>query len=222
MQFGMVDDNLDADKSSFETELEIKFIGKEVPKFIYNGSQEADFDLESIPGDETESLSEFEEAETDDTMSVHKEEFSKDDANDSANKPPQSDSFVDKIKESAPRMVADALEERLPKVLSGTFKTILPDLLNNSVKKALPKEQIVDLQKKLTKAIKTTLDKYVQRNVRKGSKVVSELIKYCVMKLDKADVNLCELVDLIRDLVILIDSSLASVKSATKEDKMST
>ncbi|GJR27507.1 hypothetical protein Tco_1103739 [Tanacetum coccineum] len=38
---------------------------------------------------------------------------------------------------------------------------------------------IVDPQKKLTRVIKTTVGKSVQRNVRKGSKVVFELLKYC-------------------------------------------
>ncbi|GKB99648.1 hypothetical protein Tco_0985785, partial [Tanacetum coccineum] len=78
----------------------------------------------------------------------------------------------------------------------------------------LENNRIVDLQKKLTRVIKTTVGKSVQRNVKKGSKVVFELLKYCVMKLDKADVNLHELVDLIRDLVILIDSASASTKAA--------
>nr|GEZ69776.1 hypothetical protein [Tanacetum cinerariifolium] len=63
-EFSEADDNLDANQSPFDSKLDIKFIGKE-----------------------------FEEAETDDTMSVHNEEFSKDDANAFADKPPQSDPF---------------------------------------------------------------------------------------------------------------------------------
>ncbi|GKD47927.1 hypothetical protein Tco_1276903 [Tanacetum coccineum] len=38
-EFGGADANLDANESPFDTESEIKFIGKEVPKFIYIGSQ---------------------------------------------------------------------------------------------------------------------------------------------------------------------------------------
>nr|GEX51600.1 hypothetical protein [Tanacetum cinerariifolium] len=48
-EFGRVDANLDVDESPFDTELEIKFTGKE----------EADSDLESMPGDEIKSLSRF-------------------------------------------------------------------------------------------------------------------------------------------------------------------
>ncbi|GKC61316.1 hypothetical protein Tco_1088914, partial [Tanacetum coccineum] len=79
--------NLDADESPFDTKSEIKFIRKEVPKFIYNGShvnkdatkgfslsnqviQKADSDLESMPSDETDSLSGFESFELDDEVVV--------------------------------------------------------------------------------------------------------------------------------------------------------
>ncbi|GKB44065.1 hypothetical protein Tco_0889007 [Tanacetum coccineum] len=99
-EFGRADANLDADESPFDTESEIKFIGNEVLKFIYNGSQvnedatqgngfspsdqvmqEADSDLESVPCDEIESLSGFEAdvSEDDDRQSVHKEELTKTD-----------------------------------------------------------------------------------------------------------------------------------------------
>ncbi|GKD42786.1 hypothetical protein Tco_1267431 [Tanacetum coccineum] len=97
-EFGRADANLDADESPFDTKSEIKFIRKEVPKFIYNGShvnkdatkgfslsnqviQKADSDLESMPGDEIESLSEFEadESNDDDRQSVHKKYLTKTD-----------------------------------------------------------------------------------------------------------------------------------------------
>nr|GEV41448.1 ribonuclease H-like domain-containing protein [Tanacetum cinerariifolium] len=230
-----------------------------------------------MPGDKNESMYGFEEPETDDeTMSVHNEEFSKDDenvddnvivelvdldkskdltANAFADKPTQLNPLTDKIKESIQRMVVNALEERIPKMLSNTLNTILPDLLQDCMKKApskfnkrvkrtikaqvlkltlnllnkelnalntLENNKIVDLQKKLTRVIKTTVGKFVQRNNSKGSKVVSELLKYYVMQLDKADVSLHELYDLIRDLVILIDSALASTKVSPEGEKTST
>ncbi|GKF12626.1 hypothetical protein Tco_0050552, partial [Tanacetum coccineum] len=84
-EFGRADTNLDADESPFNTNSETKFNGKEVLKFIYNGSQvnedanqstgfslfdqvmqEADSDLESMLGDKIESLSGFEADESDD------------------------------------------------------------------------------------------------------------------------------------------------------------
>ncbi|GKB17063.1 hypothetical protein Tco_0850986 [Tanacetum coccineum] len=216
------------------TESKIKFIGKEVPMIIVDSQpisvisehqelhaksnkvmKDADSDLESMPGDEIESLSGFEaESNNDDTQSVHKEELSKADEATTNNVEQLESSLaqrvVDKIKESVPRMVADALEERIPELLSDTIKTVLPDLLKDSIKKALPKfdkqvkqtlkaqvpdlilkplnkelialntlenNRLVDLQKKLTKAIHTKLVKYVKL-VRKEVKVFCELLKY--------------------------------------------
>ncbi|GJW26132.1 hypothetical protein Tco_0039943 [Tanacetum coccineum] len=173
-QFGEADANLDVNESLFDTESEIKFIGKEVPKSIYNGSQfnedatqgtvfsisdqvmqEADSDLESMPGDEIESLYGFEEPETnDDTISVrplghHQANFSSLVASIQNLESSLSKKVADKIKESFPRMVVNALEERLPKMLFDTLKTILPDLLQDSMNKALPR-----LNKHVKKTIK--------------------------------------------------------------------
>ncbi|GJS03885.1 hypothetical protein Tco_0320393 [Tanacetum coccineum] len=155
-QFGEADANLDVDESLFDTESEIKFIGKEVPKSIYNGSQfnedatqgtvfsihdqvmqEADSDLESMPRDEIKSLYRFEEPKTnDDTIPLghHQANFSSLVASIQNLESSLSKKVADKIKESFPRMVVNALEERLPKMLFDTLKTILPDLLQDSVK----------------------------------------------------------------------------------------
>ncbi|GJW42857.1 hypothetical protein Tco_0071656 [Tanacetum coccineum] len=208
-------------------------------------AKENDSDLESMPGDEIESLSGFEEDETDDDhhQSKHKEEFSKADEAAADNSDPLShhpadfsslvatinnlesslsQKIADKIKESVPRMVADALEERLHEMLFDTLKNILLDLLKDS-RKLFPKNNmIVDLQKKLTKAINIKVSKSVQRSVRKEVKVVNQLLKYCIMQIDKNDINLRELVDLIRDLVILIDTTSASAKVAPEGENMST
>nr|GEX99526.1 hypothetical protein [Tanacetum cinerariifolium] len=249
----------DANESPFDTESKIKFIGKEVPKFIYNGSQfnedatqgtgffisdqviqEGDFDLESMPGDKIESLPGFEELESDDDTITLNLPCLK---------------IADKIKESISSMVIDALKERLHKMLSNTLNTILRDLLKDLVKNVLPKfdkrvqktlkanvperilkllnkelialnilenNRIVDLQKKLTKAVKIKVGKYVQRNVKREVKVFRELVKYCVMRFNKNDVNVCDLVDLIRDLVVLIDTASASAKAAPEGERMST
>nr|GEX90934.1 hypothetical protein [Tanacetum cinerariifolium] len=248
----------DANESLFDTESKIKFIGKEVPKFIYNGSQfnedatqgtgffisdqviqEADFDLESMHGDEIESLPGFEELESDDDTMFNLPCLK----------------IADKIKESISSMVIDALKERLHKMLSNTLNTILRDLLKDLVKNVLPKfdkrvqktlkanvperilkplnkelialnilenNKIVDLQKKLTKAVKIKVGKYVQRNVKREVNVFCELVKYCVMQLNKNDVNVYDLVDLIRDLVALIDTASASAKAAPEGERMST
>ncbi|GKD47029.1 hypothetical protein Tco_1271674, partial [Tanacetum coccineum] len=177
------------------TDSKIKFIGKEVPMIILDSQpisvisehqelnaksnkvmKEADFDLESMPGDESESLS--------GSLCLKVEQLESSLAQ----------RVADKIKESVPRMVVDALEERIPELLSDTIKTVLPDLLKDSIKKSLPKfdKRLVDLQKKLTKVIHAKLGKSVKL-VRKEVKVFCKLLKYCVTMLDKNDVNLREL-----------------------------
>nr|GFC55637.1 hypothetical protein [Tanacetum cinerariifolium] len=89
-------------------------------------------------------------------------------------------------------MVADALEERLSKMLSNTLKTILPDLLKYFMKKALPK---------LDKHVKKTLNAHVLdlfiKSLNKELNALNTLENN--KTLDKADVNIPELVNLIRD-----------------------
>nr|GEV77429.1 hypothetical protein [Tanacetum cinerariifolium] len=69
---------------------------------------------------------------------------------------------------------------------------------------------------------KTKVGKSVQRKVRRETKVVHELLKYCVRNIDKNAVDILELVNLIRDLVILMDPISASAIAATEGENMST
>ncbi|GJT87458.1 hypothetical protein Tco_1069175 [Tanacetum coccineum] len=210
--------------------------------------REAKSDIESMPGDEIKSLYRF-EADDDHHQSEHNEELSKtneaatDNVIDDAltTKVEQLESSLaqqvtDKMEDFVPKMVDDAFEERMPKLVSDTLKNILPqiikDSVNQSMKKSLPIEfndlnkmessRFVGLDKKLTKAIKTKVGKSVQHNVKREIKVVHELLKYCVGKIDKNVVDILELVNLIRDLVILIDPVFASPKAVTEGENMST
>ncbi|GKB00337.1 hypothetical protein Tco_0828330 [Tanacetum coccineum] len=72
-EFGGVDAKLGADESPFNTESEIKFVGKKVPTFKYDDSQIND-------GIEITLIDSFKDTD-DDTMSVHNENFSKDGEN---------------------------------------------------------------------------------------------------------------------------------------------
>ncbi|GKB41988.1 hypothetical protein Tco_0886930, partial [Tanacetum coccineum] len=141
--------------------------------------QEVDSDLESMHGDENESLSEFEADESNDDDPLPK------------------------------------FDKRVKKTLNAEIPKLLIKLLNNAFNLLNKKERIrfVSLQKLLAKTIKIKVGKYVMRSVRKEVTVVRELLKYYVTQLDKNDVNLRELVDLIRDLVVLIDSTSASAKA---------
>ncbi|GJZ15404.1 hypothetical protein Tco_0551081 [Tanacetum coccineum] len=110
--------------------------------------QEADSDLEYMPGDEIESLSGFEadESDNDDCQSMHKEELSKTDEAAADNihdeiaymANSENENVADKIKDSVPRLVADAFKERIPDLLSETLKNTLPQIIKGSIKQALP------------------------------------------------------------------------------------
>ncbi|GKE87365.1 hypothetical protein Tco_1564840, partial [Tanacetum coccineum] len=122
--------------------------------------KEDDSDLESMPDDEIEFMSGFEEADDNDSENAKElsvaDEATADDVIDelvdmaksqdanlnvSAAMATNSDPLkvADKIDDSVPQMVADVFEERLHELLSNTLKNILPRLLKDYVKKAMPK-----------------------------------------------------------------------------------
>ncbi|GJV56825.1 hypothetical protein Tco_1457830 [Tanacetum coccineum] len=131
-----------------------------------------------------------------------------------------------------PRLVVDAFEERVSELLFDTLKNIHPQIIKDSVKQALPN---FDKRVKLTLNAKipellikplnnafNLLNKKERISVRKEVTIIRELLKYRVTQLDKNDVNLHKLVDLIRDLVVLIDSALDFAKAALEGEKKST
>nr|GEY32174.1 retrovirus-related Pol polyprotein from transposon TNT 1-94 [Tanacetum cinerariifolium] len=236
-EFGGADANLDADESPFDMEFSISD----------QVMQTADSDLESMPGDEIGSLSGFEadESDSDDHKSKHKEELLKTDETAADNvlddsltanvEDPKSllaMQVADKLEDSMPRMIIkDSVKQALPKFdkrVKKTLKAQVPEIilksLNNSFNLFNRKDcnRFVSLQKTLAKTINIKVGTYVLHSVRKETKVVSKVLKYCVKQLDKDEVNLCELVNLIRDLVILLDSTSASTKAAPEGEKMST
>ncbi|GKA52974.1 hypothetical protein Tco_0746289, partial [Tanacetum coccineum] len=106
-------------------------------------------------------------------------------------------------------------------------KTILPELLKDSIKMVLtvevPKLIIKPLNKELI-ALNTLENNRMEnvKSVRKEFTVVHELLKYYITMLDMADVNARELVDLIREIVIMIDTEPTSFKAAPEGEKKST
>ncbi|GJV93420.1 hypothetical protein Tco_1541233 [Tanacetum coccineum] len=188
--------------------------------------EKADSDLESMTEDELESLFGFEAEETDNAN-----------LNASADKPNESDPLghlhieissltanVKDLKSSlAQQIIKDSVKQALPKFdkrVKKTLKAQVPEIIlkppNNAFNLLNKKERsrFLSLQMTLGKTIKIKVGKSILCSVRKEVKVVSELLKYCVTQLDKNDVNLRELVDLIRDLVALIDTASAKAKAA--------
>nr|GEX42463.1 hypothetical protein [Tanacetum cinerariifolium] len=116
------------------------------------------------------------------------------------------------IKKSLPKFdkrVENTLKSQVPKIILKPLNREFNDL------NKMESNRFVGLQKKMTKAIKTKVSIYVQHNARREIKVVHELVKYCVRKINKNAVDILELVNLNSDLVILIDPVSASPKAAT-------
>ncbi|GJU42780.1 hypothetical protein Tco_1195737, partial [Tanacetum coccineum] len=137
----------------------------------------------------------------------------------------------DTLKNIIPQIIKDSVKQAFPKFekrVKKTLKAQVADIILKPLNRefsALNKmesSRFVGLQKKLTKAIKTKVGKSVQRSVRKEIKVVHELLQYCIMQIDKGDVNIRKLVDQIRDLVVLIDTTSTSSKVAPEGQNMST
>ncbi|GJT76553.1 retrovirus-related pol polyprotein from transposon TNT 1-94 [Tanacetum coccineum] len=166
--------------------------------------KDVDSDLESMPEDAILSISGFEADDDADDRSETKVKLSKTD-----------EAFVDNIidelvdmansqdvaqlESSLAQQVAAQIEYFLPRMVADAFEERIPKLLSDTLKNILPRiikdssNQFVDLQKKLPKAIKL-----------KWENLFSVLV------------------DLIKDLVILIDISLASSKAAPEGENMST
>ncbi|GJZ78559.1 hypothetical protein Tco_0643396 [Tanacetum coccineum] len=203
--------NVNTEESPFDTRSKIKFIHPE----------EADSDLESMPMDEIESVFRFEATKSDDEkndkletkveLSKCEEATADNVLNELAEMATNMNASVDKpsmLDPVVPRMVANAFKERMHDLLSDTLKNIFPQIIEEFVKQAIPKfnERVQEtlkydgLQTTLTKAIKTRASKSSQRRVKKGTKGIRGLLIFCITQLYKNDVNLRELVDLIRDL----------------------
>ncbi|GJW64167.1 retrovirus-related pol polyprotein from transposon TNT 1-94 [Tanacetum coccineum] len=199
--------SLGANESPYDTKSEIKDMT------VTNS------DLESMPEDEIKSVSRFEAAKSD----VEENDKPKTKAELSKSEEVTADNVLDELANMAINMNASAEKPSISEPLVQVPETILK-LLNKEFHalNTLDKNKIDGLQTTLTNAIKTRASKSSQSRVKKGIKGVRGLFKYCITQLDKNDVNLRELVDLIRDLVILLDSATTSTTAAPEGEKMST
>ncbi|GJX68433.1 hypothetical protein Tco_0304160 [Tanacetum coccineum] len=232
-----------AEESPYDTESEIKVVKRF--KLQYTDDEDQIKFIGPIYSNmEDDTVYRFEAAETkdDDTQSKHKEGFSKFDEEVADNDfVPRlvADAFEgriyeflsDTLKNILPQIIEDAFKHALPKFdekVHATLKAHVPEIIIKPLNKelnalnTLESNRLDALQKKLLNTIEIKVRKFVQRNVRKKFSGVNELLKYCITQLDKSDVNLRELVDLIRDLIILIDSASASAKAAPDGENKST
>nr|GEY09568.1 hypothetical protein [Tanacetum cinerariifolium] len=109
-----------------------------------------------------------------------------------------------------------------------TLEDHVPDLILNPLNKELTAlnkletNRMNNLHRHLSTVIKVKVRNSVQRGASKEVQVVREVLKYCVTILAKTDVNMRELVDLIKEPVILIDTEAPLFKAALAREKKST
>ncbi|GKB34254.1 retrovirus-related pol polyprotein from transposon TNT 1-94, partial [Tanacetum coccineum] len=131
-----------------------------------------------------------------------------------------------KLEEYMPRMVADAFKERMPKVQE-TLHIIVPDLIRKPLNKelnalnTLETQRFENLPKELLSAIRGKVGKFVRKYVEKEMQIVKDRLSYSAEKLDKGDVNLCVLINLMKDIVLLLDSSNVFKKAKAEGEKVS-
>ncbi|GJW80162.1 hypothetical protein Tco_0144137 [Tanacetum coccineum] len=246
-----------AEESPFDTELEIKFIDKEkvdqatyddvVEITLIGSSMDAEFqkvgsDLESMPDDEIESISGFETVDDDeDNKSEHKQELSK---TEEAN----ADNVISELVDMATSQDTNLNAFVYKPSNSDPFGHLQTDISSlvakvNHLKKfnalnTMESERFVILQKKLGKAIRTTVGKSIQRNVKKQIGTMNELLRWNAKhqmqliqyleqlvhsqvrvprdimvinakqlqtKVEKSATNICELVELTKEIVRLMN-----------------
>ncbi|GJS92432.1 hypothetical protein Tco_0799400 [Tanacetum coccineum] len=106
---------------------------------VVQDTTEADYDLESMPGDDIESLSGFKAEESDHNDDLRRKEINSLTSRVIKLESSLAQKVADKLEDFVPRLVADAFEERIPDLLSDTLKNILPRIIKDSVNQALPK-----------------------------------------------------------------------------------
>nr|GEU89564.1 hypothetical protein [Tanacetum cinerariifolium] len=137
---------------------------------------------------------------------------------------------VDKIDDLVPRMtvkkVMPKLDKRVKKTLNAKVPNIILKPLNREFNalNIMESRRIVILQKKLGKAIRTTVGNYVKRNAKKQiTEIPRDILvinaRQLVTKVEKNATDIHELVELVHELVRLIDPVPTSANTATKGEK---
>ncbi|GJV74723.1 retrovirus-related pol polyprotein from transposon TNT 1-94 [Tanacetum coccineum] len=115
-------------------------------------------------------------------------------------------------------------EERMPELLNDTLKSILPNIIKETIQQALPKfdqriQETLKSTEELLKAVRNKVGKSMKKTVWKEMDIVKDHLSYCGDKLDKGDVHIRELVNVIKDMVFLLDSANV-FKQAKAEGQM--
>ncbi|GJY11147.1 hypothetical protein Tco_0379332 [Tanacetum coccineum] len=106
-----------------------------------------------------------------------------------------------------------------------TVETIMPDIINKPLNKELNAlntleiQRFENLQKELLSAIHKKVGKSVRKCILEEMDIVKDRLSYFGSMLDKGDVNIRELVNLVKDMVSLLDSALVFRKANAEGEK---
>ncbi|GJY21937.1 retrovirus-related pol polyprotein from transposon TNT 1-94 [Tanacetum coccineum] len=129
-----------------------------------------------------------------------------------------------KLEESVPRMQAlPKIDQRVQETLHITVPGLIRKPLNKELNdlNTLETQRFENLLKELLSAISSKVGKFVRKYVRKEMQIVKDLLSYSAKKLDKGDVNLCVLINLMKDMVLLLDSANVFTKAKGEGEKVS-
>ncbi|GJS90169.1 hypothetical protein Tco_0772805 [Tanacetum coccineum] len=115
-------------------------------------------------------------------------------------------------------------KERMHDLLVDALKNLLSYIIEDSIQQALPKfDQRVQktLKAYVLIAIRAKVGKFFRKGVGKDMHIVKDSLSYYATQLDKGDVSLRALVNLMKDMVFLLDSAKVFEKAKAEGEKVS-
>ncbi|GKC55666.1 hypothetical protein Tco_1083264, partial [Tanacetum coccineum] len=112
-------------------------------------------------------------------------------------------------------------------VANETLQSIVPNLICEPLNKelnvlnTLETQRFENLQKELLTAIRAKVGKSVRKYVRKKMQIVKDHLSYFAGKLDKGEIDIRELINLMKDMVHLLDSANVIKEAKAKGEKVS-
>ncbi|GKA85566.1 hypothetical protein Tco_0807220 [Tanacetum coccineum] len=135
---------------------------------------------------------------------------------------------VNNLESFLAKKVFSKLEESIPRIVANeTMQSIMPNLICEPLNKdlnalnTLETRRFENLQKELLTAIQAKVGKSVRKYVRKEMQIVKDHLSYFAGKLDKGEIDIRELINLMKDMVHLLDSANVFKEAKDEEEKVS-
>ncbi|GJR19283.1 hypothetical protein Tco_0967810 [Tanacetum coccineum] len=144
--------------------------------------------------------------------------------------PKMPDLLADTFKNLLPQIIEDSIQQTLPKFnqrVQETLKAHVLELISKPPNKelnalnTLESRRFDTLQTELMTTIRAKVGKSIRKSVGKEMQIVQDRISYCATQLEKGDVHLRELINLLKDMVFLLDSTKVFEKVKVEGEKAS-